>query len=148
MRIDEIKREIEVDAPIEVVWKALTSAESLSEWFGDSASVDLRPGGSASFGWSEYDDAFDAVVEVVERPSRFSFRWALQSGASVSDSYSTLVEFELEATTEGTRVRLTESGFSALPEDVAKSALEENKQGWESELDDLKIYLASIRPMV
>ena len=47
MRVDEIRRELVVEAPIEQVWEALTTPEHLRKWFGDSAEVDLRPGGRA-----------------------------------------------------------------------------------------------------
>jgi uncharacterized protein YndB with AHSA1/START domain len=47
MRVDDIRREIVIDASIERVWEALTSAEQMSQWFGDSAEIDLRPGGRA-----------------------------------------------------------------------------------------------------
>ncbi len=148
MRVDEIKQELIVSAPIETVWNAITSAKELSEWFGDSAEVDLKPGGSASFGWSEYDAVVKAVVETVERPHKFAYRWAAQKADVLDETNSTVVEFELTTTDDGTLVQLTESGFSTLPEDVRLSSFRENKSGWEVELDHLKEYLATIRPMV
>ena len=75
MRVDEIRREIEVDAPIEEVWDALTRAERIAAWFGDVAEIDLRPGGLARFGWTEFDSVSEAIVETVDRPTRFSYRW-------------------------------------------------------------------------
>ena len=50
------------------------------------------------------------LVEVVEEPSRFVFRW---HGAG-SDSPETSVEFTLEAVEGGTRVVVVESGFSKV----------------------------------
>ena len=41
---DSIERTTRVSSPIGAGWEALTVAEKLSQWFGDSAEVDLRPG--------------------------------------------------------------------------------------------------------
>ena len=143
MRVDEIRRELVVEAPIEQVWEALTNAEHLSKWFGDSAEVDLRPDGRARFGWSEFNDSSEAIVEVVDRPSRFSFRWEALPDTPVEQA-STLVEFSLESVGEGTRLILVESGFAALPEDAYDHRFEENSSGWTAELKDLSVYLAAV----
>lgn len=148
MRVDEIRRELTVSAPIEAVWEALTSAEELTKWFGDSAQVDLRPGGAASFGWSEYGAVAKAIVLAVERPHRFAYRWAAVEATDLDETNSTVVEFELAETPDGTLVKLIESGFSSLPHDVALASLKENTSGWEVELEHLRVYLATIRPMV
>ena len=54
-KVDSIERAITVSSPRERVWKALTAADELARWFGDSAEVDLRPGGALRFGWSEFE---------------------------------------------------------------------------------------------
>lgn len=143
MRVDEIRREVHLDAPIEKVWLALTDPAHLSKWFGDTAELDLRPGGHALFGWSEFSDTVEAVIEVVESPSRFSFRWASVRETPV-DEASTLVEFVLES--EGTRTRLTlvESGFEALPEAVYRQRFEDNESGWAVEMSDLSEYVTGV----
>ena len=142
-RVDEIRRELTVEAPIEQVWQALTRAEHLSEWFGDSASIDLRPGGRATFGWSEYGETTEAVIEVVDRPTKLSFRWEALKDTPVEVS-STLVEFTLQPDGEGTRLTLVESGFASLPKDSYESRLAENTSGWDAELNDLGTYLAGV----
>ena len=44
---DRIERVVEVAHPPARVWAALTTAEGLGSWFGDQATIDLRPGGAA-----------------------------------------------------------------------------------------------------
>jgi len=44
-RIVEINEEITVDAPLADVWKALTTAEGLAGWMGDSVRIELKVGG-------------------------------------------------------------------------------------------------------
>jgi hypothetical protein len=47
---DRIKRTVEVAHPPHTVWTALTTAEGLGAWFGDEATIDLRPGGPPGCG--------------------------------------------------------------------------------------------------
>jgi uncharacterized protein YndB with AHSA1/START domain len=44
-RIVDINEEVVIDAPIADVWKALTTAEGLAGWMGDSARIELKLGG-------------------------------------------------------------------------------------------------------
>ncbi len=146
MRVDEIRREIVIDAPIERVWEALTSAEQMSQWFGDSAEIDLRPGGRARIGWTEFDAMTDCIVEVVDRPTRFSFRWDALKDTPLEVA-STLVEFTLVPEGDGTRLTLLESGFADLPDEAYQARIDENSAGWDAELEDLRRYLTGVRPV-
>lgn len=143
MRVDEIRRELVLAAPIDRVWEALTRPEHLSSWFGDIAEIDLRPGGRAKFGWTEYDSISDAIIEVVEAPTRFAFRWEAVAGVPVED-VSTLVDFTLEAEGEGTRLTMVESGFASLPEEEYEHRFQDNTSGWKAELNDLDVYLTGV----
>ena len=49
-KIDSIEREITVAGPIDRVWQALTDADELAQWFGDSAELQLVPGGAFRVG--------------------------------------------------------------------------------------------------
>jgi uncharacterized protein YndB with AHSA1/START domain len=141
MAQDWIGREILVDASPERVWAALTQAEHVARWFGDSADIDLRPGGKAAFGWAEHG-TFHAVVEQVEQPGAFSYRWARDAGAVPGTGTSTLVEFTLTEVPTGTLLRVVETGFASLNAGAAEQAkaVQENTQGWTDELADLKQY--------
>ena len=69
-----IRREIVLPAPREEVWDALTDADRLEEWFANDVSVDLRPGGGASFGWSNGESRTATVTEV-DPERRLTFAW-------------------------------------------------------------------------
>jgi uncharacterized protein YndB with AHSA1/START domain len=138
---DRIEREIIIDAPPERVWAVLTEAEHVAGWFGDTAELDLRPDGKAAFGWKDHG-TFHAVVERVEPPSFFSYRWARSVGEAPAEGGATLVEFSLAAHGTGTVLTVVESGFAALhvSEEERAQAVQGNDEGWASELAELKEY--------
>jgi uncharacterized protein YndB with AHSA1/START domain len=71
---DEVRRELKIQVPRARVWAALTKPDELVRWFPTQrAEIDLRPGGEALFQWE--DATGEAVVDVVEPPSRLVFRW-------------------------------------------------------------------------
>ena len=78
-----IRREIVLPAPREEVWEALTEPERLEDWFANDVDLDLRPGGGASFRWSNGEErhatrllriAHDAVPRVVPAKRQPAFR--------------------------------------------------------------------------
>ena len=136
---DRIERTVDIARPPAKVWAALTTAEGLSAWFGQEASIDLRPGGSA---WMKWDSGYTAEmrVERVEEPTVFGFTWHI-FGLPKDDPRRTYVEFTLEPTGAGTRLTVVESGFAQLSGDAHRSAYEGNTKGWASELGELVDYL-------
>ena len=69
---DRIERTVELAHPPSKVWTALTTADGLGAWFGNEATIDLRPGGSGWMRWTEGFSA-DMRVERVEEPTVFGF---------------------------------------------------------------------------
>ena len=136
---DRIERTVQVAQPPAAVWTALTTAEGLGAWFGNEAAIDLRPGGSAWMKWDNGHTA-DMRVERVEEPRVFGYTWHIY-GLPDDDPRRTYVEFTLEPDGAGTRLTVTESGFSQLPEDAYREAFDGNTQGWGSELAELVGYL-------
>ncbi|MET9019121.1 SRPBCC domain-containing protein [Actinopolymorpha sp. NPDC004070] len=136
---DRIERTVEVAHPPAKVWAALTTAEGLSAWFGQQATIDLRPGGSAQMAWDTGDKA-EIRVERVEEPSVFGFTWPI-SGLPGDDPRRTYVEFTLEPVGTGTRLTVVESGFAQLPDDAHDTAYKGNIGGWAHELGELVDYL-------
>jgi uncharacterized protein YndB with AHSA1/START domain len=133
---DEVRRVVEIRAPRERVWAALTRPEELVRWFPtERAEIDLRPGGDARFDWEDSSD--EAVVDVVEPPGRLVFRWRPKG----LDREYTTVSFTLEDAPEGTRLTLVESGFASLPDQIAQQSQEGNDAGWAEELAELQAYL-------
>ena len=144
---DEIRREIVVDAPIERVWRAISTPDEVAQWFGDVTEFETRAGSRAVFGWTEFGQSFEAEIVTVEEPFRFGYRWALEASKSLEDSHVTSVEFTLERVDGSTRLTLVESGFSAIPDDEHEQHFGENSKGWTAELEDLRLFLAGVRPV-
>jgi uncharacterized protein YndB with AHSA1/START domain len=137
---DRIERTVEIGRSPATVWAALTTAEGLSAWFGDRASIDLRPGGAAQLAWSDGPTA-DLRVERVEEPSVFGFTWHIY-GLPADDPRRTYVEFTLEPVGAGTRLTVIETGFAQVSDDEAyHTAFDGNTKGWASELGELVDYL-------
>jgi uncharacterized protein YndB with AHSA1/START domain len=136
---DQIKRTVDVAHPPTKVWAALTTAEGLAAWFGNQATIDLRPGGSARMSWDSGDKA-ELRVERVEEPKVFGYTWHIY-GLPEDDPRRTYVEFTLEPVGTGTRLTVVESGFAQLPDDAYDTAYKGNTEGWASELGELVAYL-------
>jgi uncharacterized protein YndB with AHSA1/START domain len=136
---DRIERTVEVPHPPAAVWAALTTPEGLGSWFGDEATIDLRPGGAARMRW-ENGFIVEMRIERIEEPRVFGYTWQIY-GLPKDDPRRTYVEFTLEPAGEGTRLTVVESGFAQLPEDAFSTAYDGNTKGWASELDELLRYL-------
>ena len=112
---DEVRRELEIEASRERVWAALTEPDELLRWFATTrAEMDLRTGGEGLLGWEEA--TAQLVVDVVEPPHHLVFRWRPMG---LGRPFTT-VSFTLEEIQGGasTRVRLVESGFASLPDQI------------------------------
>jgi uncharacterized protein YndB with AHSA1/START domain len=136
---DRIERTLDIAHPPAAVWAALTTAEGLGTWFGNEATIELRPGGAARMKW-DHGHVANMRVERVEEPSVFGFTWHIY-GLPEDDPRRTYVEFTLEPVGAGTRLTVVESGFAQLPEDAYVKSYEGNTEGWAAELGELVHYL-------
>ena len=136
---DRIERTVTLARPPREVWPALTTAEGLSAWFGERATVDLRPGGAATMTFAG-GLTVEMRIERVEEPQVFAYTWRLPD-LPEDDPRRTYVEFTLEPSGEGTRLTVVETGFAQLPGDAHGKAYPGNTEGWASELAELVAYL-------
>jgi uncharacterized protein YndB with AHSA1/START domain len=136
---DRIERSLELAHPPARVWAALTTPDGLSAWFGDRATIDLRPGGAAQMTFKS-GVTVDMRVERVEEPAVFGFTWRLPD-LPEDDPRRTYVEFTLEAVGAGTSLQVVESGFAQLPDDFRRQTRDSHAEGWTRELGELTAYL-------
>ena len=93
-----IRKEIVLPAPREEVWEALTEPGRLEDWFANDVEIDLRPGGGASFRWSNGEERHATVTEV-DPERRLAFEWDDEGE----------VAFTLDDDVDGTRLTVEES---------------------------------------
>jgi uncharacterized protein YndB with AHSA1/START domain len=139
---DKIEREIVIAAPVEKVWTILTDPEHIGRWFGDAgATGEAKPGGELVVHWKDYGEQATRI-ERMEPPHFFSYRWLYEKGQTPAVGNSTLVEFTLTPDGGNTRLRVVESGFSALDRTDEKKIAQhkDNTEGWKSELEELRVY--------
>jgi uncharacterized protein YndB with AHSA1/START domain len=129
----EIEREIVIDAPVDVVWRTVTEPDQITQWFADRVELELKPGGRGGLWFEGVAEGGPLVVEAVEPPTLFSFRWNHPSGEEPTEGNSMLVEFTLTPEgTERTRLRVVETGLEQLALAVAEKEryAREHNGGW------------------
>jgi len=140
---DTIVMEIDIDAPPERVFQAWIDPQQRLAWWGDDAMYrgtkmesDLRVGGkwrtegkrsdgTPFAGWGEYTR--------IEPPNTLGFTWNHTWGESGLPA--TMVLIELTATSSGTHLALTHSGFANASE------FGDHNKGWQRVLGWLHSYL-------
>lgn len=136
----DITRSIDIAAPIDTVWSALTESDLITQWFGDSAELEAVAGGTGFFGWSGHG-TFRVLVEQADKPHLLIYRWAREADTDPVPGNSTTVRIELAEIDGGTRLTLVESGFEQLQDPHAAHA--DNQGGWTAELGDLVEFLTA-----
>jgi uncharacterized protein YndB with AHSA1/START domain len=128
--VDE-KRPIEVertfDAPIERVWKAISSNDDMKQWYFEL--VDFKPevgfefqfwGGSEN---KQYLHLCRVTEAIAGRKLAYSWRYDGREGNSV-------VTFELSPEGNRTKIKLTHQGVETFPQDDPDFARQSFAQGW------------------
>ncbi len=145
---DKIVKIVQLQSPIARVWKALTDHEEFGHWFRVNLDQEFQVGGKSTGQMTFPGHEGTPWVVYVERmePERlFTFRWYdSEDGTKQSDDQPALrVEFQLEAIPSGTRLTITESGFSALPHPRRIEMMRGNREGWNIQAENLARYLST-----
>lgn len=130
---DQITRDIVIEAPVDVVWRVVTEPQHIVRWFSDTAEIDLRPGGDGVLTFESHQHVAPLVVDTVDPPTTFAFRWSAPEGERPDETNSTLVTFSLTAAGAGqTRLVVTESGIASLPGDEERRRVfhDDHVGGW------------------
>jgi len=135
--IPAIERTLDLAAPPERLWRALTDPIELSRWFSDQAEVDLRPGGNGTWTWHTHG-RHAVKFEIIKPQRRLAWRWSLEPGIPVDVGITTRVEWTLAPRHDGgTTLRLEETGFTTTKH------YEANVAGWKRELRELVAYVSA-----
>lgn len=141
---DHIEKQIELNAPVSRVWRALTDYREFGEWFRVKLDDPFEPG-KVSRGHITYPGyehlKWEAVIQKMEPEQLFSFTWhpyAVDPNADYSQEPPTLVEFRLQKTATGTLLLLTESGFDKIPASRRLEAFRRNDGGWTEQMKNIE----------
>jgi uncharacterized protein YndB with AHSA1/START domain len=137
MEYGTIEREVHIAASPEVVFDVISRPEHIREWWSAETEIEPVAGSTSELTWrDEASGRVDrvAITVIDAHPHQlFSFRWTQEPGETPTPSNSLLVTFRLTPSTEGTVLRMTESGFRERGWEIAK--LEETYQdhvsGWD-----------------
>jgi len=165
MVTDRIEKVVTLRAPVSKVWNAIANAGEFSRWFGVELQGSFVPGKTISGSWGDrFDEAsmhefqrrsglephpvklpkgitVFCTVERVEPERHFSFRWipyGIDAAVDPVNEPKTLVEFDLEPVTEGTRLTIVESGFDRVPAHRRERAFLMNTGGWHGQAENLR----------
>ena len=144
---DRIEKHVELNAPIERVWRALTDYREFGQWFRVKLEGPFAPG-KISCGHITYPGyghiVWEATIVKMEEPRYFSFTWhpyAVDPNIDYSKETPTLVEFRLDGSGKGTRLTVTESGFDKVPRHRMPEALRMNEGGWAIQMENIKAHV-------
>jgi uncharacterized protein YndB with AHSA1/START domain len=126
-----VARELAIAASPETVWELLTQEEEAVKWMGQSASFDLRPGGTYRVEVIPGNTARGEFVEI-DPPRRLVYTWGWEPGSqSTVAAGSSTIEFELTPHGDGTLLRFRHLDLPST------DAAESHSHGWDHYLGRL-----------
>lgn len=130
--VDDVLSIIEIAAPRERVWRALTRPELVTQWMG---CLRYRPAAGHVFYLQpdrarrtagDVTDAIACRIEVLDEPRRLSFSWGFP------DVPDTWVDIRLRRIVGGTHVRLIHSGWDQFESRESEEMRGGLGQAWHS----------------
>jgi len=142
---DAVISEIEIAAPAERVFRALTDSGELVRWFTDAScpvkfwQMDARLGGGYSYATEKSNFVVNGVSEFkchgeivdIDPPRLLVYTWF--GNWHLAPEKKTTVRWELTPTASGTHVKVTHSGLAQDPE-----ARKDYSSGWVGVVEKLK----------
>lgn len=145
---DRIEKVVTIRAPRSRVWRAITDANQFATWFEVRLDGAFVEGGTvrgqiASAGYEHLKVEFQ--IQTIEPERYFAYRWhpyPSDPKVDYSAEPTTLVEFTLEETADGTVVTIVESGFDRIPLARRAEAFRMHTEGWVGQAKNLARYVA------
>src|SRR5689334_19972058 len=144
---DRIDRTIELAALPDRVWRALTTPKQIAAWFRVGIEGPLAPGAEVWMTWSEPNQPpkrFRVWIVEMDPPRRFAWEWypgEIDQAIDYSREPRTRVTFTLEPSATGTRLTLSETGFTEVSLARRAKVFTDNAQGWTEVLTWLQNYV-------
>jgi uncharacterized protein YndB with AHSA1/START domain len=165
---DKIEKKVTLRAPVSRVWRAIADSREFGRWFGFEFEGEFQSGKKMkgvfqgkldenaliehqkSLGLTPSKlklpdaNATFCTIERIEPERYFSFRWipyGIDAEADTANEPTTLVEFRLEAVSEGTLLTIVESGFDRVPAHRRERAYRMNEGGWAAQAENIRKYV-------
>jgi uncharacterized protein YndB with AHSA1/START domain len=147
---NSIERQIEIKAPVEKVWNALTDSKLFGRWFKANFKSEFVAGKithakNTSKGF-EMDIEFH--IKEIKPQSYFSYAWIpfpMDRTFDYTKEEPTLVEFFLEQNNQGTMLKVKESGFNKVTASRRAEAFKMHTGGWEAQLKNIEKFLVETK---
>jgi uncharacterized protein YndB with AHSA1/START domain len=145
---DRIEKRATLRAPVARVWRALTDAEEFGTWFRVHLEGQFVEGQSirGHITYPGYEHLkFESQVVRMQPQQYFAFRWhpyAIDPAVDYSGEPTTLVEFRLEPSGDGTLLTVTESGFDQIPLARRAEAFRMNDGGWAEQMKNIAAHVS------
>lgn len=147
---DSIVKEVVIQAPRARVWRAIADKTEFGNWFGVKFEGGTFVPGETVSGNITYPGYEHMVMDIdvvdVEPETRLSYRWhpnAIDASYDYSSEPMTLVTFTLEDADGGTRLRIVETGFDAIPLHRRAEAFRSNDGGWAEQAGRIDRYVTA-----
>ena len=133
----QFEQTLDLQAPREAVWRALTDGAELARWFAPEASVDPQVGGLVGWKWRDHFD-WQQTIEAIEPGKHLRTRYDAWAGAG-DTPHPLFVDFRLEGEGGHTTLRVVHSGFGS--DSRFDKEYNDISGGWPVELRSLQLYL-------
>jgi len=134
------QHEVEIDAPLEAVWKAITDADEIIRWFCEEARVTPGVGGTVWHSWGEGQSG-ESAIEAWEPNKRLRVRLTPygKMDAEAITGQPMVTEYVLESRGNKTVIRLVHSGIPDAP--GWEGYYDGTNRGWQLFLLALRHYI-------
>lgn len=146
---DRIERKVMINAPRSRVWRAVSDAGELGDWFGVNFKGKSFVAGQHIQGKITYPGyehlTMDVLIEQIVPQQRLSWRWhpaAIDPKVDYSNEPTTLVVFELQEVEGGTMLTVVESGLDKIPLARRADVFRMNSSGWDEQMKNIKNHVA------
>jgi len=127
---------VEIDAPAEVVWRAITEADELTRWYVEDARVRPGEGGTQ---WVSWGGGVEMETTHLAWTPGEHLRLGTPGGENKGGWDALILDFTIESSGEKTVLRLVQSGMS--DEEGWDDAYDSTEVGWRQFLAALRFYL-------
>jgi uncharacterized protein YndB with AHSA1/START domain len=145
---DRIEKRVVLRASRSRVWRALTDAREFGTWFGVKLHAPFAEGttvrGQITHPGYEHL-TMELLIERIEPERYFAYLWhpyAVDPGTDYSHEPTTLVEFRLDETGEGTVLTMVESGFDRIPLARRDEVFRMNEGGWTEQVRNIERHVS------